>query len=250
MPLKFLFPTLLFLLPISGFGQDQQFLGLGILPSYTHLSPSQFWRSEPNRWSNNYQITYRTRLNAHWHLQASLLSLAASTRSEKQALQWPSEFDPATGSYLPDPSLPKFMRFSEVHFYLAAPLELLYFPGKHQIWGISFGVLPNTPLVRRVGTVFYFSDGAVQNNLNSQPLPFSPRLGAVIGMPISLPIGKQWKLEIQPKIITYQFGDTLNFQVAFQTGGSVQLFRQLGQRPFLFRKKKEAPVKQLGFMGS
>ena len=245
MPLKFLFPTLFFLLPISGFGQDQQFLGLGILPSYTHLSPSQFWTSEPNRWSNNDQITYRTRLNAHWHLQASLLSLAVSTRSEKQALQWPSEFDPVTGSYLPDPNLPKFMRFSEMHFYLAAPLELIYFPGKRQIWGVSFGFLPNTPLVRRVGSVFYFSDGGEQCNLSSQPLPFSPRLGGVIGMPISIPIAQYWKLELQPKIITYQFGDTLNSQFAFQTGGSVQLFRQLGQRPFAFRKKKKPLLNNL-----
>jgi hypothetical protein len=245
MPLKFLFPTLLLLLPISGFGQNRQFLGLGILPSYAHLSSSQFWGRQPNRWSNNYPITYRTQLSAHWYLQASLLGLAVSTRSDKYAVQWPSEFDPVTGGYRPDPSLPKFTRFSEVHFYLAAPLELLYFPGKRQIWGVSFGFLPNTPLIRRVGSVFYFSDGGEQCNLSSQPLPFRPRLGAVIGMPVSLPIAKYWKLELQPKIITYQFGDTLNSQVAFQTGGSVQLFRQLGQRPFGFRKKKKPLLNNL-----
>jgi|GEM_PF-5659645 hypothetical protein len=238
---------LLLLLPPTLKSQDQQFIGLGVLPTYSYFNtpsstPGILRPEEQGAWSTNFQVSYRTHLNPHWSLQATIQILMARFHTSKQPLQWPSEFDPATGGYKPDPNLPKFLSFTTIYQSLAAPIELYYLTGKRLRWGISFGLVPSIPLGSRIGSIFYFSDGRETRNLSSMEQPFSLQLGASVGIPVLFPLGSHWQLELQPKFIGSQFGRTVAPQHMIYAGGTVQLFRQLGVKPMPFWKKRRAIV--------
>lgn len=230
--------------------QDQQFIGLGVLPSYSWLNttvnvPGILRPDEQGAWSTNFQMSYRAQLNTHWSLQANVQFLMARFHTSKQPLQWPSEFDPATGGYKPDPNLPKFLSYTTIYQSLAAPIELYYLTGKRLRWGMSLGLVPSIPLVSRIGSIFYFSNGSETRNLSSSEQPFSLQLGASVGIPVLIPIGSHWQLELQPKFIGSQFGRTVAPQHMIYAGGTVQLFRQLGVKTIPFWKKRRAIVPAL-----
>ena len=68
-------------------------------------------------------FNYNRRLTDRWWIKSGLRLASVGYRSAKiDNLQWPSEFDPVTGAYTPDPTLPHELQTSTDYWFVEIPV--------------------------------------------------------------------------------------------------------------------------------
>ena len=99
-------------------------------------------------------FNYNRRLSKHLWIRSGVRLASIGYKFEKTELRWPSEYDPNTGEYTPDPTLPHELQAINDYWFLEIPVMGRFEMGEGK-WRpfVELGMSPNIYLTTRAKEV-------------------------------------------------------------------------------------------------